>query len=272
MSAAANGAPDANAVRAFTLVELLVVIAVVAMLAALLLPALSTAKAAAKRIQCTNNQKQLAVVSLLYVGDNNDWLPAVGQNNPPSTRRKLWIQGAFVYPEANTNSAYLLDPKYALFANYLHAIRIYVCPSDPPVVKLSGKAYPKLRSYAMNAYVGWTGHWDDRLAAGYTVFKKSSQVVPSLSSSLMLFLDVHPKSICWPYYGVQMNDDVFLLFPGNAHNQGSVISFADGHVERHRWTDPRTIAAASADYHAHHEPSPHNVDLVWLRQHSTVLR
>jgi prepilin-type N-terminal cleavage/methylation domain-containing protein/prepilin-type processing-associated H-X9-DG protein len=257
---------------AFTLIELLVVIVVIAILAALLLPALSKAKAAAKRIQCTNNQKQLAAVCLLYAGDNNDWLPAVGQNDPPSTTRKLWVQGAFVYPEANTNSAYILDPKYALFANYLHTINIYVCPSDPPTVKVSGKAYPKLRSYSMNAYVGWTGHWDDRLSSNYAVFKKASQIAPSLTSGLLLFTDVHPKSICWPYFAVQMNQDVFLLFPGNAHNQGSVTSFADGHVDRHRWVDSRTIAALSSDYHAHHDPSPHNLDLVWLRQHSTVAR
>src|SRR5258708_521386 len=99
--------------KAFTLIELLLVLALIAILAALLLPALSNAKAAAKRIQCTNNQKQLAAVSLIYAGDNNDWLPAVGQNDPPSTNRKLWVQGAFVYPEANTNSAYILDSKYA---------------------------------------------------------------------------------------------------------------------------------------------------------------
>lgn len=254
--------------NAFTLIELLVVIAIIAILAALLLPALARAKAVAKRVQCINNQKQLATVWTMYAGDNNDSLAAVGQNDPPSTTRRLWIQGAFVYPEANTNSAYLLNSKYALFADYLHTIQVYVCPADPPTVMLNGQSYPKLRSYALNAYLGWTGQWDDRLAMDYTVFKKQSQV--GRNGGFFMFLDVHPKSICWPYFGVQMREDIFLLFPGSAHNRGAVISFADGHVERHAWRDPRTVAAFSLNYHAHHDASPNNVDLAWLRQTTTV--
>jgi len=270
----AKGANRTSA-AAFTLIELLVVIAIIAILAAMLLPALANAKSQAKRIQCLNNQKQLALTWTLYSVDNRDYLVPNGGGQPRASGAYLWVLGdnhmflpAFVDPQ------YLMNPQYALFAPYLRSLQSYKCPADLSTIKVNGTNAPKIRSYALNCYVGVpAGSLEEpfRMSADVKVFLKSTDLAASTPGDRFVFMDVNPANLCTPAFGVNMDQDVFFHYPSCLHSGGGVVAFADSHIESHRWIDPRTNKTVPAgQIIGHSDPSPGNQDLAWIRQRTTV--
>lgn len=88
--------------RAFTLVELLVVVGIISLLIGILLPTLSRARQSSNRIACLSNLRQLAVGLILYCQDNQGWLPRAAPSatlgQPESPQDFLWWQEATEAP------------------------------------------------------------------------------------------------------------------------------------------------------------------------------
>ena len=265
---------------AFTLIELLVVIAIIAILAALLLPALSQAKARAQALSCMNNNKQLMSAVHMYANDCNDLLPPNGDDDDDSDFVTAEAPGSVGYWFAGSmkdadawNTAKLADSNVNMLAPYTgRSFGTYRCPGDPSTVLTSKGFLPTIRSYSMNAAVGtvWAGPGDpdcpltcpngspvwgpflDGSGAHikntpWRTYGKISDTQPPGPSSLWVLVDEDGYSNTRPCFHVSMNNSAnspgpttMFSWPSTYHGYSASFSFLDGHSEVHKWKDPRT--------------------------------
>ena len=117
--------------RAFSVIELLVVLSVVLVLATLLFSALSAAKNKAAQIQCLNNLRQIEITSQLYSLDNNKIVSNGLTVSAETPDEIFWVQGHLNNGITRdlTNNSLLTNKKFALFGDYLSQPKIYKCPS-----------------------------------------------------------------------------------------------------------------------------------------------
>ena len=225
--------------HAFTLVELLVVIVVIGILAALLLPVLQKSKQTALSLDCLNNLKQLEDCCHLYTADNDDFLPmnraggfvsAPSSTNSPTivTNVESWCPG--IAPLDTTTA----NVKAGLLYPYNKSTAIYRCPGDQSTVT----GYPNLlrtRSYCMSISVNCPDAPNS--------YQKYTAIRQPQPAGLFVLIDTQEEDIWDATFGIFSSDsywaDYWLDLPADRHHRGANLSFADGHVEHWRWKSPK---------------------------------
>jgi prepilin-type processing-associated H-X9-DG protein len=221
---------------------LLIVVAVIAILAALLLPAMAGAKKRAQSVACLNNLKELADCCQLYTGDFEDFLTPNQAGgyvpDPDSTSADSivdnpdsWCPGIAPLDTTTTNV------QRGLIFQYNQSPGIYRCPADQSTVD-GHPELPRTRSYCMDISIYCDG-------AASTYYRYSDIKGPD-PASLFVLIDTHEEDIWDGTFGIFPPDsywsDYWLDWPADRHLQGANLSFADGHVEHWRWKAPKHFA------------------------------
>jgi prepilin-type N-terminal cleavage/methylation domain-containing protein/prepilin-type processing-associated H-X9-DG protein len=184
--------------KGFTLIELLVVIAIIAILIGLLLPAVQSAREAARRMQCTNNLKQIGLGLFNYESSNGAFPPTsilagVEPGSPVKQFKSNWSVLARITPFLEQSSMYNMmnfSFKNSDVQNTSSAalvIATYICPSDPAPVKDATGAN------AGTSYGNVVGDWYvweelgqiNRVAFSPNVSKRLSQFTDGLSNTMI---------------------------------------------------------------------------------------
>ncbi len=213
--------------------ELAVVIGLIAVLTALMLPALAGTKPGNGVAHCLNNQRQLAVASQMYANDNADTimnpLTGISANNMED-----WTASS-----RNTNSGALIDPAQSTLGTYIKSAAVYKCPADN--YQSVANPGPRARSVSCNIALGGTPTLINANGFSYFSAKRIMDLAKPGPARIFVFVDEHPDSIDDAIFalnpGYAIGNESWRNLPASYHNGGAGISFTDGHADLHTWVE-----------------------------------
>jgi len=197
-------------VGGFTLIEMLVVVAIIMVLAAIIYPVYEIANKRADTIHCVNNMKHVATAALLYAGDYDDFLvPARVSSGPPGTLGTGWD---------------------VLLLPYHNVQELYLCLSDQTPDWAAGTVCYK-HSYGINYEVAMIG--------GYNNAALPLERIQSPTQTILFFeIKGNARAL-----GTSVPAEGFAKVE-TRHNDGANFAFVDGHV---KWYHPRTTYLDATD-------------------------
>jgi hypothetical protein len=284
--------------KAFALRDLLTLLAALAVIVFLQIPAVGNARGKSRVALCIANHQQLAQAWLLYAADNSGRLVLNpdGVNSGKQFDKPGWAGGWLDFSTGNSdNTNTLLLTKFlnragyyaGLLGPYLKSASVFRCPEDSSVAREGATFLPRSRSVSMNSYMN--GVSMNPLSGGQTLNTWTSPVFKNFRTlgdfahlppaQAFVFTDERAESINDGAFNSNMVQNMnasgqitssslwIVDYPASWHDRGDVLSFADGHAEYWRWKDARTMPANVTSLNV---PSPDNTDITRLALATTA--
>jgi prepilin-type N-terminal cleavage/methylation domain-containing protein len=256
--------------RGFTLIELVVVLAMVALGALMLAPGFAHTQLNARTAQCLSNKRQVALACAMYMRDWSDYLVP----NAPAGDFRGWCNGqeSWGTSGANINPNYYTSNCLAAYVGW--QIRVYKCPGDT-IPSANGD---RIRSISMNGMMmGAVPALGGSYNPGWRIYKKYTDLTVPTPAMAWIFCDESMWSLNDGFLQTNLNGPDYPDAPAAYHGGINCFTFGDGHVEPHQWHWQGSSSAGllNCPYGrdvkgSHWGSSGSDVDYLWLKARTSA--